>query len=76
LASGLPDTIDLLLLDGAKSLYRDVLGLVESRLRTGAMIIADKADHCPEYLEYVGETGNGYLSMPFNDEVELTIRLP
>jgi predicted O-methyltransferase YrrM len=76
LASGLPDTIDLLLLDGAKSLYRDVLGLVESRLRTGAMIIADNADHCPEYLEYVGETGNGYLSMPFNDEVELTIRLP
>jgi predicted O-methyltransferase YrrM len=75
LASGLPDTIDLLLLDGAKSLYMDVLGLVESRLRTGAVIIADNADHCPEYLEYVGETANGYLSMPFNDEVELTIRL-
>lgn len=75
LASGLPDTIDLLLLDGAKSLYRDVLGLVESRLRAGAVIVADNADHCPDYLEYVGEPGNGYLSMSFTDEVELTIRL-
>jgi predicted O-methyltransferase YrrM len=75
LASGLPDTIDLLLLDGAKSLYRDILGLVESRLRTGAVIIADNADHCPDYLEYVGEPENGYLTMSFTDEVELTIRL-
>jgi predicted O-methyltransferase YrrM len=75
LASGLPDTIDLLLLDGAKSLYMDVLGLVESRLRPGAVIVADNADHCPDYLEHVGEPGNGYLSMSFTDEVELTIRL-
>ncbi len=75
LASGLPDTIDLLLLDGAKSLYRDVLGLVESRLRAGAVIIADNADHCPEYLDYVGAPENGYFTMSFTDEVELTIRL-
>jgi predicted O-methyltransferase YrrM len=75
LASGLPETIDLLLLDGAKSLYMDVLKRVESRLRTGAVIIADNADHCPEYLEHVGKPENGYLSMPFTDEVELTIRL-
>jgi predicted O-methyltransferase YrrM len=75
LASGLPDTIDLLLLDGAKSLYMDVLGLVESRLRTGAVIIADNADHCPEYLEHIGDPENGYLSMAFTDEVEFTIRL-
>jgi predicted O-methyltransferase YrrM len=75
LASGLPDTIDLLLLDGAKSLYRNVLGHVESRLRTGAIIIADNVDHCPDYLEYVSEPNNGYLTMSFTDEVELTIRL-
>jgi predicted O-methyltransferase YrrM len=75
LASDLPGTIDLLLLDGAKSLYRDVLGLVEGRLRTGAMIIADNADHCPDYLEYVGDPANGYLSVPFTEEVELSIRL-
>jgi predicted O-methyltransferase YrrM len=75
LASGLPDTIDLLLLDGAKSLYMDVLGLVASRLRKGAVIIADNADHCPDYLEHVGEPANGYLSMPFTDDVEFTVRL-
>ncbi|UAK25802.1 O-methyltransferase [Sphingomonas nostoxanthinifaciens] len=75
LASDLPDTIDLLLLDGAKSLYRDVLGLVEGRLRKGAVIIADNADHCPDYLDYVGAPENGYLTMPFTDEVELSIRL-
>ena len=74
LASDLPDTIDLLLLDGAKSLYMDVLGLVESRLRPGAVIIADNADHCPEYLEHVGNPDTAYLSMAFTDEVEFSIR--
>lgn len=74
LASDLPEHIDLLLLDGAKSLYRDVLALVEPRLRIGAVIIADNADHCPDYLEYVLDPASGYLSMPFTDEVELTVR--
>ena len=74
-AADLPDIVDLLLLDGAKSLYRDVLDRVESRSRTGAVIIADNADHCPDYLEYVSDPANGYLTMSFTDEVELTIRL-
>jgi len=76
LAADLPDAIDMLLLDGAKSLYRDVLDRVESRLRIGAVIIADNADHCPDYLEYVSDPANGYLTMSFTDEVELTLRLP
>ena len=75
LASDLPEAIDLLLLDGAKALYRDVLTTLESRLRRGAVIIADNADHCPEYLEYVRDPANGYLTLPFTEEVELTIRL-
>jgi predicted O-methyltransferase YrrM len=75
LASDLPEAIDLLLLDGAKALYRDVLATVESRLRRGAVIIADNADHCPEYLEYVRDPANGYLTLPFTEDVELTIRL-
>lgn len=75
LARDLPATVDLLLLDGAKSLYLDILDLVEGRLRSGAIIIADNADHCPDYLEYVGDPANGYLSMPFTEEVELTICL-
>lgn len=75
LASDLPETIHLLLLDGAKSLYADVLDLVESRLRPGSMIVADNADYCHEYLERVGSPANGYLSLSFTDEVELSIRL-
>ena len=75
LASDLPGTIDLLLLDGAKSLYGDVLALVEHRLRPGAVIVADNADYCPEYLDRVSEPANGYLTMSFTDDVELTMRL-
>ena len=75
LATDLPQTIDLVLLDGAKALYPDILDRVESRLRPGAVLVADNADHCPEYLERVGSVANGYMSMPFTDEVELSIRL-
>ena len=72
--AGLPDTIDLLLLDGAKSLYRDILALVEERLRPGAVIVADNADYCPDYLEQVGSVANGYRTMSFTDDVELSVR--
>ncbi|UZE09590.1 O-methyltransferase [Pseudomonas sp. B21-053] len=75
LATDLPEAIDLLLLDGAKALYGDVLGLVESRLKHGALVIADNSDYCPEYLAYVRSPANGYLSVPFGEDVELSIRL-
>jgi predicted O-methyltransferase YrrM len=74
LGADLPDTIDLLLLDGAKALYSDVLALVESRLRPGAWIVADNADFSPEYLTYVRSPDNGYLSIPVGDDVELSMR--
>jgi len=75
LASGLPDSVDLLLLDGAKALYGDVLNLVESRLKPGALIIADNTNYCPDYLARVRSTANGYLSVPIGDDVELSVRL-
>ncbi|NCE83398.1 O-methyltransferase [Pseudomonas sp. Q1] len=75
LATGLPETVDLLLLDGAKSLYGDVLGLVEKHLRPGALVVADNTDYCPEYLAHVRSADNGYLSVPFADDIELSIRL-
>src|SRR5471032_581472 len=53
LSVDLPETIDLVLLDGAKALYPEILGLLQSRLRPGALIIADNADHSPEYLARV-----------------------
>ena len=75
LAADLPARIDMLLLDGAKALYPDVLGLLESRLRPGALIVADNADHSPEYLARVRSLTGGYLSTPVSAEVELSMRL-
>ncbi|MER9871514.1 class I SAM-dependent methyltransferase [Mesorhizobium sp. M0195] len=75
LSVDLPETIDLLLLDGAKALYPEILSLVESRLRPGAFVVADNADLCPEYLERVRSTGSGYMSTSFSEDVELSMRL-
>lgn len=75
LRGDLPNHIDLLLLDGAKALYPEILSLVESRLRPGALIVADNADYSPEYLARVRAAGSGYLSIPFADDVELSLKL-
>ena len=75
LATDLPEPIDMVLLDGAKALYADVLALLESRLRPGALIVADNADHCPEYLARIRSSGSGYLSVAFGEDVELSLRL-
>jgi predicted O-methyltransferase YrrM len=74
LRTDLPDTVDLLLLDGAKSLYPEILSLVESRLRPGALVVADNADYSPEYLAHVRSPGHGYVSTPFGEDVELSMR--
>lgn len=39
----LVNTLDVVLLDGAKTLYPDVLALVESRLQPGSLVLADDA---------------------------------
>jgi predicted O-methyltransferase YrrM len=75
LARDLPGAIDLVLLDGAKALYPDVLALLESRLRPGALVVADNAEDSPDYLAHVRSPANGYLSVPFGDDVELSMRL-
>lgn len=73
LSGDLPETVDMLLLDGAKALYPEILGLVEGRLRPGALIIADNIDHSPEYVARVRSSANGYLSTPFAGDVELSM---
>ncbi|PDT28176.1 methyltransferase [Rhizobium sp. L9] len=75
LGTDLPNTIDLLFLDGAKGLYRDILELVEDRLRPGALIVADNADLSPEYLARVRSAAAGYLSVPFEEDIELSMRV-
>jgi predicted O-methyltransferase YrrM len=73
LANDLPDAIDFVLLDGAKALYPDILALLEPHLRPGAAIVADNADHSPDYLALVRAPASGYLSLPFADDVELSV---
>lgn len=75
LSVDLPDSIDLVLLDGAKALYPEILTLIEKRLRPGALIVADNADDSPDYLERVRSAGSGYMSTPFADDVELSMRI-
>jgi predicted O-methyltransferase YrrM len=75
LARDLPDSIDLVLLDGAKGLYPAVLDLLENRLRPGALVLADNADWSADYIARVRDPARGYLSVPFADDVELSLRL-
>jgi predicted O-methyltransferase YrrM len=55
--------IDLLLLDGAFTLYLPVLQLLEPRLKAGALILAENAfEQAGGYLAYVRNPKNGYVS--------------
>jgi predicted O-methyltransferase YrrM len=79
LAADLPEQIDFLLLDGAKGLYPRILGLIEPRLREGAIVVADNADMSPRFLELVRAQNAPYVSLPFDGDVEvcmLTTRVP
>jgi hypothetical protein len=49
--------------------------LVESRLRPGAFVVADNADDSPDYLALVRSPEKGYLSTPFREDVELSMRI-
>ena len=59
--------IDLLLVDGAFSLYLPVLKLVEPRLKPGAVILGENAFE-PGYQAYVRDPANGYVSFALPDE--------
>ena len=60
LQSGLPEQIDLLLLDGAKSSYLEMLQLLEGRLRPGSLVASDNNDTegAQGYLQHVRDPAN------------------
>jgi predicted O-methyltransferase YrrM len=64
----------LLRLAAPKALYPEILSLAESRLRPDAFIVADNADYSPDYLALVRSPANGYMSVPFADDIELSMR--
>jgi predicted O-methyltransferase YrrM len=75
---GLDGAADFVLLDGWKDLYLPVIKLLEPRLPTGALVIADNAS-APDmkpYLDYVRNPENGYVSFNFlvreNDSMEIS----
>lgn len=63
--------VDLLLLDGAFSLYLPVLKLIEPRLVPGAAILGENAFD-PDYLGYLNDPAHGYMSqaLPLDDGCE------
>ncbi len=75
LSHDLPDTIDLVLLDGHKPLYPRILELVLPHLRAGACLVADNVDASPEYMRRVRGEGSGFVSVPFASDVELSVKL-
>lgn len=72
--------IDLLLLDGWKPLYLPLLRQLEPKLAPGCLILADDtilaAAAMEDYLAYVRDPRNGYVScpIPIDDGLELSIR--
>ena len=59
--------IDLLLVDGAFSLYLPVLKLIEPWLKPGAVILGENAFELG-YQAYVRDPSNGYVSFALPDE--------
>ena len=75
LARDLPETLDVVLLDGAKALYADILALVESRLHAGSLVLADDARHCADFVSRMREAVDSYVSVPLAGDPELSMRL-
>lgn len=84
LTDSLPEAVDILFLDGEKSLYLDILKLLEPNLKSGSMVISDNTDKegLEAFLGYLRAPQNGYLSTAiFTDDAgvkrshELSIRI-
>jgi len=72
LREDLPDTVDLLFLDGVKEMYRGVLEMLEPRLAPGALVVADNAGRAPDFLGHVRSSGR-YLSADVGGDVEVAL---
>jgi predicted O-methyltransferase YrrM len=75
LACDLPETLDLVLLDGAKGLYADILRRIEGCLRPGSLVLADDARYCEEFVNQMRSNAGQYLSVPLAGDLEISMRL-
>ncbi|MGY4712425.1 O-methyltransferase [Mycolicibacterium sp. CBM1] len=79
--NSLDGPVDFVLLDGWKELYIPVLKLLEPKLSSGALVVADNTgmpDTQP-YLDYVRDPASGFVSVAFpvrdgNDAMEISCR--
>jgi hypothetical protein len=51
------------------------MSLLEERLRIGTLIVADNANWSPNYLARVRSPVQGYMSVPFAEDIELSMRV-
>lgn len=78
--AAVPGPVGLALLDGWKDAYLDMLTLLEPRLAPGAIVVADDTESfatvLADYLSYVRDEANGYVSVafPVGDGVEVSCR--
>jgi predicted O-methyltransferase YrrM len=74
----IPAPIGLVLLDGWKDICLPVLRMLEPRLGSGALVVADDIDlpAMADYLNYVRDPTNGYVSIafPVEDGMEISCR--
>ncbi len=75
LARDLPDILNLVLLDGAKALYADVLERIESCLRPGSLVLADDARLCEEFVSRMRSDASRYMSVPLAGDLEISMKL-
>jgi predicted O-methyltransferase YrrM len=70
-----PGPIELVLLDGWKNLCLPVLRMLEPRLAPGALVVADDSTFASmaDYLIYVRDPANGYVTVAFPVEDGLEI---
>lgn len=77
--AGIAGPIGLALLDGWKDLCLPVLRSLESRLTAGALVVADDTTFpdMADYLDYVRDPANGYVSVafPVEDGMEISCRI-
>jgi predicted O-methyltransferase YrrM len=73
--------VEFVLLDGWKDLYVQVLKLLDPRLASGAIVVADNTSMAglQGYLDYVRDPANGYVSVHFpvrdSDSMEISCRV-
>lgn len=62
----MPGPVDFVFLDGEKSMYLDVLKVLEPQMKPGCLIAADNTDQdgTKTFLEYIREPDNGYMTSP------------